>query len=123
MPKDDNNVVKLRQPRADKPAAGVAVSDAITPKSILNMTEVEQELFLNQLRDRRMKAAETLRQAKRAKQHADSIAVTIKLERKSSQAEKQLEKTTKALERLESLIYDLRALHMQYTDVDITKEQ
>lgn len=118
---DKNKVVKLRQPSVSKPVAGVAVDEAITPKSILNMTELEQETFLNQLRDRRMRAAQILKRAAEAKHQADTIASAIRLERKAEQAERQLEKVNKALDRLEEMIYSLRALHLQYTDTDITK--
>lgn len=118
---DKNKVVKLRQPSASKPVADVAIDEAISPKSILNMTELEQETFLNQLRDRRMRAAQVLKRAAEAKQQADTIASAIRLERKAEQAERQLEKVTKALDKLEEIIYSLRALHLQYTDTDIAK--
>jgi hypothetical protein len=121
MAKDNNKVVKLRQPTAPSSSAGATVDEAIQPKSILNMTELEQETFLNVLRDRRMRAAEILKQAQATKHKADTIASEIRLERKADQAEKQLDKVTKALDKLEEMIYSLRALHLQYTDVDITK--
>jgi len=120
MPKDDSKVVKLHQPQP-KAAAGVVVDEAIQPKSILNMTELEQETFLNQLRDRRMRAVETLKRAAADRQLANTISSAIKLERKADQAEKQLDKVTKALDRLEEIIYSLRALHLQHTDTDITR--
>lgn len=121
MTKDDNNkVVKLRQPQP-KAAAGVVVDDPINPKSLLNMTDVEQDMFLQSLRDRRMRAVEILRQAAIARQSAQSIASGIRLEKKAEQCEKLLERTTKALDALELSLYSLRALSLQYTDVDITK--
>lgn len=122
MTKDDNNkVVKLRQPQAT-PAAGVVMpDDPINPKSLLNMTDVEQDMWLNQLRERRLKAAEAIKQAQIAKHHATSIASAIKVERKAEQAQRQYVKASKALERLEEIIYDLRALTLQHTDIDITK--
>lgn len=120
---DKNKVVKLRQPQVDKPVAGAVVDEAITPKSILNMTELEQETFLNQLRDRRMRAAQILKRAAEAKHQADTIASAIRLERKAEQAERQLEKVNKSLDKLEEMIYSLRALHLQYTDTDITKSE
>ena len=120
MPKDDNKVVKLRQP-AQPSAAGVTVDEAIQPKSIMNMTELEQEAFLNALRDRRMRAVQVLKAAAADRHHASTITAAIKLERKADQAEKQLDKVTKALDKLEEMIYSIRALHLQYTDTDITK--
>ena len=121
MPNDDSNkVVKLRQP-AVPTAAGVVVDDPIQPKSLLNMTDVEQDVFLQQLRDRRLRASEMIKEAQRAKHHASSIATAIKVERKAEQAQRQYVKANKALERLEELLYDLRALTLQHTDIDIGK--
>jgi len=126
MPDDKNNVVKLRQPAVASKgatAAGVSVDDVINPKSLLNMTDVEQDVYLQQLRERRMRAAEVLRAARQNRARAESITAMVKLERKADQVEKQLEKATKALDKLEELIYALRALNLQHTDVDITQTQ
>ena len=121
MAKDDNNkVVKLRQPQP-KAVVGATASDPINPKSLLNMTDVEQDMFLEELRQRRMRAVEILRQAALARQNAQSLGTALKLERKSKQCEKELDKVTKSLERLEQALYDLRALTLQHTDVDITR--
>lgn len=117
---DDNKVVKLRQPQA-KPAAGVVVDDPINPKSLLNMTELEQEVFLQQLRERRLRAAEVLRRAIADKQRATTVAAAIRLEKKQAQVQRLLERATKSLDKLEEAIHGLRALHLQYTDTDITK--
>jgi len=118
---DDNKVVKLRQPQVDKPAAGVAADDPINPKSILNMTDVEQDMLLQQLRERRMKAVEILKRADIARREATTVAIAIRIEKKAEQVQRQVEKADKALEKLEELIYGLRALALQHTDVDITK--
>lgn len=121
MTDDNNKVVKLRQPTVTG-AAGVAVGDdPINPKSLLNMTDVEQEVFLNQLRDRRMRAAEQMRRAAHAKLQVTALAISIKLEKKADQVQRQYDKASKALDKLEELIYDLRALTLQHTDVDIAK--
>lgn len=121
MAKDDkNNVVKLRQSQP-KAVAGASVDDPISPKSLLNMTELEQEMLLQQLRERRMRAVEILRQAAIARQHAMSVSTALKLERKAKAAEAQLERATVAIEKLEKMIYDMRALHLQHTDIDITR--
>ena len=122
MAKDDNNkVVKLRQPQPKAVVGATASSDPINPKSLLNMTDVEQDMFLEELRQRRMRAVEILRQAALARQNAQSISNALKLERKAKQCEKELDKVTKSLERLEQALYDLRALTLQHTDVDITR--
>ena len=119
MTVDDNNkVVKLRQP-AVPTAAGVSVDDAITPKSLLTMTDIEQDLFLQHLRERRLRVVELMRQAALAKHKITSAAALMKFEKKQDQVEKQLERSHKALEKLEELIYDMRALALQYTDIDI----
>lgn len=120
MTDDKSKVVKLRQPAVTS-AAGVVVDDAINPKSLLNMTDVEQEVFLNQLRDRRMRAAEAMRRAAHAKLQVTALAISIKLEKKADQVQRQYTKASKALDKLEELIYDLRALTLQHTDVDIAK--
>jgi len=121
MTDDKGKVVKLRQPTASSSSAGVAIGDVINPKSLLNMTDVEQEVFLNQLRDRRMRAAEQMRRAAHAKLQVTALAISIKLEKKADQVQRQYDKASKALDKLEELIYDLRALTLQYTDVDIAK--
>jgi len=126
MSNDDNGkVVKLRQPQVNKPAAGVgvgaSVDEAINPKSFMNMSDLEQDMFLQQLRERRMRVVEVLKAAKAAKSQATSIAAKVKLERKIDQLEKQLERTTKALDKLEELVYDVRALTPKHTDTDITR--
>jgi hypothetical protein len=119
MSKDDNKVVKLRQPPAK--VAGVGVDDAIMPKSFLNMTQVEQDMFLQQLRDRRLKAAKLLKEAHIAKRHTESVNAMLKIDKKSNQVTKQLEKAIKALDVLDVLLYDLRTITLQHTDIDITK--
>ena len=120
MTDDSNKVVKLRQP-TQQSVAGVGVDDPIQPKSLLNMTDVEQDAFLQQLRDRRLRASEMIKAAQLAKHHASSIATAIKVERKAEQAQRQYVKASKALDRLEELLYDLRALTLQHTDADIGK--
>jgi ABC-type ATPase with predicted acetyltransferase domain len=124
MPNDDNNkVVKLRQPQVQTPAAGVSVDEAITPKSFLNMTDVEQDLFLQQLRERRMRVVEVLRQAAAARAHATTVASAVRLEKKADSVQRLLDRATKSLDKLEEAVYGLRALTLQQTDVDITKPQ
>ena len=114
---DDNKVVKLRQ-HAVTSSAGVSVDDAINPRSLLTMTDIEQDMFLQHLRERRLRVVELMRQAARAKQQITSAAALMKFEKKQDQVEKQLERTHKALEKLEELVYDMRALALQYTDID-----
>lgn len=121
MPDDKNNVVKLRQPTAKSSSAGASVDEAINPKSFLNMTQVEQDMFLQQLRERRMRVVEVLKAAAAARQHASSVASTIKLERKAETVQRLLDRATKALDKLEEAVHGLRALTLQHTDTDITK--
>ena len=122
MAKDGNNVVNLRQPPAKGAGVSADIVDvAITPKSLANMSDLEQDMFLQHLRERRLRAVEILKQAAIAKRKQDSIVTLVKLEKKADQVERQLEKTTKALDQLEKYIYDLRALHLQHTDTDITQ--
>ena len=85
------------------------------------MTDVEQDAFLQSLRDRRLRASEMIKAAQVAKHQASSIASSIKLERKAEQAQRQYLIASKALDRLEVLLYDLRALTLQHADIDIGK--
>lgn len=117
---DNNKVVKLRQPTVTR-AAGVGVDDPINPKSLLNMTDLEQTAFIQSLRDRRMRAVEALKQAAAARSQASSFMEAARLEKKAEQVQRQLDKATKSLDKLEELLYGLRALTLQYTDVDISK--
>ena len=122
MPIDDNKVVKLHQPRVpSKARAADARLDAITPRSFLTMSELEQDMFLQQLRDRRLRAVEVMKQVEHAKQQTNAAQASLKLERKADQIQKQLDKIDKAFERLDELVFSMRALALQYTDVDITK--
>ncbi len=122
MNKDDNKVVKLRQPSVPKARAVDAVSDvAITPRSFLTMSELEQDMFLKQLRERRLRAVEVMKQVEVAKQQANSVQAAYKLERKADQIQRQLDRINKGFEKLDELILSMRALSLQYTDVDITK--
>lgn len=118
---DNHKVVKLRQPAAQSSAAGVGVDDPINPKSLLTMTELEQNAFLQSLRDRRMRAVEAMKNAAAARHAASSFMEAARLEKKAEQVQRQLDKTTKALDKLEELMYGLRALTLQFTDVDISK--
>jgi hypothetical protein len=118
---DKDNVVKLRQPVGNN-TAGVRVDDPIQPRSLLNMSDLEQDMFLQHLRERRLRVVELARAANVAKQRASSVSIKLKLEKKEDQVEKQLERALKSLDRLEELIYDMRALHLQYTDVDIVND-
>jgi len=116
-----SNVVKLRQPSAKSTSVGVRVDDIVTPKSLLNMTPLEQQTFLTHLRERRLRAAAIIKEAHANKHRADSISAMAKLEKKAATATREYEKACKAMDRLESLLHDLRALHIQHTDIDITK--
>jgi len=120
MTDDSNKVVKLRQPQVT-PAAGVSVDDPIQPKSLLNMSELEQEMLLNQLRDRRLRAAVMLKQANVAKNQADSVISMIKIEKKAEQVARQFDRASKAFDKLEEMLYSLRTTALQHSDVDITK--
>ena len=117
---DKDNVVKLRQSQP-KAVAGSAVDDPINPKSILNMTDMEQDFHLLQLRERRMRAAEIQRRAALDKANATTVAIAIRMEKKQESVKRLYERATKALDKLEEAIYSLRALHLQHTDTDITK--
>jgi hypothetical protein len=121
MTADDTNVIKLRQPQPQAAAGVVVGDDPIDPKSLLNMTDVEQDMFLLQLRERRMRVVQVLKAAQQSRMQANTLASALKLEKKADQVQKQLDKATKALDKLEELVYGLRALHLQHTDMDITR--
>lgn len=115
---DDNKVVKLRQPKS---AGAVMSDDPISPKSFLNMTEIEQNMFLQQLRERRMRAAVVLQRAIADRANASSVAMAIRMEKKHDSVQRLLERATKAQDKLEEAVHAMRALHLQFTDTDITK--
>lgn len=113
---DDTKVVKLRQPQT---AAASDVDDVISPKSLLNMTEVEQNAFLDQLRERRLNAARMMKAANEARRHATTVASAVRLEKKAEQVLRQYERASNALDKLEESLFSLRALTLQHTDIDI----
>jgi hypothetical protein len=126
LPDDKNNVVKLRQPAVASKgatAAGVSVDDVINPKSLLNMTDVETGRIPAATPRTAYACCRSAACCSQNRARAESITAMVKLERKADQVEKQLEKATKALDKLEELIYALRALNLQHTDVDITQTE
>lgn len=106
-----DNVVKLR--------SGNAAEQAINPKSLANMTDVEQEAWLRSIRDRRLKAIVAVRDAHEKKVRATVISGMVKIEKKTAQIDKVTEKIDKDMEKLEQLLFDLRALQLQYVEEDV----
>ena len=132
MPEPDDrqkntNVVRLKtkgavQQIAAQPSrtSSAELHDAVTPKSLLQMTDLELQQFIIQLRERRMKASRALKQATDARQHTSLISQRDKMERKITAAEKSLAAVDVALERFEKLVTDLRAMQLNYTNVPLT---
>ena len=111
MAEDDKKVVPLR-PKS----AAALVDEAITPKSLADMTELEQEMFLRTLRDRRLKASQILTAARAAKRHTATVQASVKLEKKIEAVQKQYDRVDAALNKLEDMLISLRALQLQLTD-------
>ena len=115
---DKDNVVALRpvKPAQSKAAQAADVNAApINPKSILDMTEVEQELFLRSLRDRRLRAVQLIEQARAAKRHIVNTQNNIRMEKKIEAVQKQHDRTAAALTKLEEMVMSMRALQLHLT--------
>ena len=122
--KQTTNVVRLKTKGAVQQLAAqpslTSTDYVVTPKSLLQMTDLELQQFIIQLRERRMKAAKALKQAGEARVHTTLISQRDRMERKITAAERALAATDKALERFELLVRDLRAMQLQYTNVPPT---
>ena len=118
------NVVRLKTKGAVQLVAAQPsrASDdyVVQPKSLLQMTDLELQQFIIQLRERRMKAAKALKQATDARQHTTLISQRDRMERKITAAERALATVDKSLERFELLVRDLRAMQLQYTNISPT---
>jgi primosomal protein N'' len=102
------NVIHLRAPKVDP----------ISPKTLADMTDLEQEMFLRVKRERRLRAAEAVKAANAAKAKANSLAGALKIEKKVDQLQRQLTKVDSAMDKMEELMHQLRALRLQYADDD-----
>lgn len=111
-----DNVVHLDsvKQQAATPAAD-AVPEFIKPRSIADMTDLEQDQYMAALRDRRLKAMQAVSEAKRAKAEASSLADRKKIESKIVQCERVEQKLIEQTEKLETLVIQLRTLVVQYT--------
>lgn len=120
---DNDNVIKLpvkghaKAPVQPQAAQAFSMSDAgpINPKSILDMTEVEQELFLRSLRDRRLKAAEAIANARAAKRQIANVQNNVRMEKKIEAVQKQHDRVATALAKLEEMVLSMRALQLHLT--------
>lgn len=119
-----DNIVKLEQARremsltnADAAASAGQPSDTvpdfIKPRSIADMTDTEADAFLVDLRNRRMKAQQLIKQQKEAKAAIASAAARAKIEKKIAQVERAEAKAGDAIDKLETLLFQLRALVLQ----------
>lgn len=111
-----DNVVHIDsvKQQATTPAAD-AVPEFIKPRSIADMNDIEQDTYMAALRDRRLKAMQAVSEAKRAKAEASSMTDRKKIEAKIAQCERKEAQAKDALEKLETLVIQLRTLVVQYT--------
>ena len=114
---EHDNVVVLdlakQAQQASPPADTDAVPDFIKPHHIGTMSATDADLYLSSLRDRRLRAAQQIAEAKQAKQNIANIASRDKVERKIAQVARAAEKADVACEKLEELVFQMRALQLQ----------
>lgn len=111
-----DNVVSMEQLRRDA-ATAVPASDTIPefikPKSIIDMTDTEADAFLVDLRNRRLRAQQLLKQANEQKAAIASAAARMKIEKKAAMVQRAEERVGAAIEKLEEQLFQLRALILQ----------
>ena len=105
-----DNVVSLEQTRRD---AQLAVPEFIKPRSLAEQPDSEQDAYLIALRDRRLAATRKLAEAKEAKAQLANLSARMKIEKKIAQVDKAAVKAQEVHDKLEQLIFDLRALILQ----------
>lgn len=113
-----DNIVSLEQTRREVQAAANLAPDApvpefIKPRGLSDMTDMEQDAYLIALRDRRLAATRKLVEAKEAKAQLANLSARMKIEKKIAQVDKAAVKAQEVHDKLEQLIFDLRALILQ----------
>lgn len=109
-----DNVIALETAHREAVPASDTPPDFIKPRSIVDMTDTEADAFLVALRERRLRAAEMIKQQKAAKAAVDSAVARQKIEKKIAQCERAEERLGVALDKLETLVFQLRALVLQH---------
>ena len=119
----DDRVVDLAQAKRDRGLSNDDKSDAsnpetevpdfITPKSIATMTDAQLDDMLEVLRLRRMTATLQYEKTVAEKEALARDKAVAQLEKKNEQVFKALERTTKALEALETRVIEMRAFRLQ----------
>jgi hypothetical protein len=107
------DAVRRDQQIAEALLPDAPVPDFIKPRSIADMTDTEQETMLIALRTRRLEAIQKIQQMQKQKADLSSANSRIKLEKKLEQIKRQEEKTLAAIDKLEELIFQGRALALQ----------
>ncbi len=108
---DDNNVISLVRAKAEN---NDDFAELIAKKPFTAMTDNEQDMYLVQLREKRLAIAKHWEEAKAKKAELASVVARDKIERKIALTEKALERVDAAIEKAEKQIFDLRALRLQY---------
>lgn len=107
------DAVRRDQQIADALLPNAPVPEFIKPRSIADMTDTEQETMLIALRQRRLEAVQKLQQLQKQKAEIASVSSRLKLEKKIEQIKRQEEKAITALDKLEELVFQGRALALQ----------
>lgn len=110
-----SNIVNLEQVKRDVTlASGTPSSDTvpefIKPRSIVDMTDTEQDAFLLELRNRRLRAQQIIKEQREAAAAVESAKARDKIERKIAMCMRAEERVGKAIEKLEAELFSLRAL-------------
>lgn len=103
----------MEQVRRDVVPASDTPPEFIKPRSIIDMTDTEQDAFLIDLRNRRLRAQQLLKIAQEQKAAIASAAARMKIEKKAAMVARAEERVGAAIERLEEQLFQLRALVLQ----------
>jgi hypothetical protein len=112
MPGSDN-IIQLDAVK-QQAALPDEVPEFIKPRGIADMTDIDADMYMASLRDRRLKAAQQVSEAKQAKARVDNLNNRQKLERKIAQVERADIKAKEAVEKLEDLLIQMRTMVIQY---------
>jgi hypothetical protein len=107
-----DNVVSFPKPAPDPNA----VPEFIIPRTIAEMSDAEISVLLDQIRTRRLAAGKRYAEAEQAKAALRATGDKMKLNKKMITVQKQMERVDQAVDKLELMINQMRALQLQLED-------
>jgi hypothetical protein len=86
------------------------------PTTVLQMTETEHNAYISALRERRFAIQRRFDALQAEKLQFQQLSVQLKIDKKAVAIKTQMERVDIAVDKLEKLLNDMRALVLQYGD-------